>query len=63
MRYRIALHQSDGGFPSPCRACQGCWSQAVTEVEAFENIKDATREYLAVIDDQPAMLPRAPARH
>jgi predicted RNase H-like HicB family nuclease len=30
----------------------GCWSQGATEVEAVENIKDALREYLAVVDEQ-----------
>ena len=30
----------------------GCWSQGATEAEALENIKDAIREYLAVVDDQ-----------
>ena len=30
----------------------GCWSQGATEPEALENIKDAIREYLAVIDEQ-----------
>ena len=30
----------------------GCWSQGATEAEALENIKDAIREYFAVVDDQ-----------
>ncbi|MHB9119623.1 MAG: type II toxin-antitoxin system HicB family antitoxin [Burkholderiales bacterium] len=30
----------------------GCWSQGATEAEAIENIKDALREYLAVVDEQ-----------
>ena len=29
----------------------GCWSQGATEAEALENIKDAIREYLAVVED------------
>ena len=52
MRYRIALHQSEEGFSVSVPGLPGCWSQGVTEVEALENVKDAIREYLAVIDEQ-----------
>lgn len=52
MRYRIALHQSDEGFSVSVPGLPGCWSQGATEAEALENIKDAIREYLAVIDEQ-----------
>jgi predicted RNase H-like HicB family nuclease len=30
----------------------GCWSQGADEREVLENIKDAIREYLAVVDEQ-----------
>ena len=52
MRYRIALHQSNEGFSVSVPGLPGCWSQGATEAEAVENIKDAIREYLAVIDEQ-----------
>ncbi len=52
MRYRIALHQSEEGFSVSVPGLPGCWSQGATEAEALENIKDAIREYLAVIDEQ-----------
>ena len=52
MRYRIALHQSDEGFSVSVPGLPGCWSQGATEVEAIENIKDAIREYISVIDEQ-----------
>lgn len=52
MRYRIAIHQSAEGFSVSVPGLPGCWSQGATDVEAVENIKDAIREYLAVIDDQ-----------
>ena len=52
MRYRIALHQSDEGFSVSVPGLPGCWSQGASEAEALENIKDAIREYLAVIDEQ-----------
>ena len=52
MRYRIALHQSDEGFSVSVPGLPGCWSQGTTETEAIENIKDAIREYLSVVDEQ-----------
>ena len=51
MRYRIALHQSDAGISVSVPGLPGCWSQGATEVEALESIKDAIREYLAVVDE------------
>jgi predicted RNase H-like HicB family nuclease len=52
MRYRIALHQSDEGFSVSVPGLPGCWSQGATEEEAIENIKDAIREYLSVVNEQ-----------
>ena len=52
MRYRIALHQSDEGFSVSVPGLPGCWSQGSSESEAIENIKDAIREYLSVVDEQ-----------
>jgi predicted RNase H-like HicB family nuclease len=52
MRYRIAVHQSDEGFSVSVPGLPGCWSQGASEAEAIENIKDAIREYLSVVDDQ-----------
>ena len=52
MRYRIAVHQSKEGFSVSVPGLPGCWSQGATDVEAVENIKDAIREYLAVVKEQ-----------
>jgi predicted RNase H-like HicB family nuclease len=52
MRYRIALHQSEEGYSVSVPGLPGCWSQGATEAEAIENIKDAIREYLEVIEEQ-----------
>jgi len=52
MKYRIAINKSEEGFSVTVPGLPGCWSQGVTEQEALENIKDAIREYLAVIDEQ-----------
>ncbi len=50
MRYRIALHQSDEGFAVSVPGLPGCWSRGMTEAEAIENIRDAIRDYLAVVE-------------
>lgn len=52
MRYRVALHHSEEGFSVSVPGLPGCWSQGATEAEALENIKDAIREYLAIVDEQ-----------
>lgn len=52
MRYRIAIHESDEGFSVSVPAMPGCWSQGNTEAEAIENIKDAIRGYLDVVEEQ-----------
>lgn len=52
MRYRIALHKSDEGYAVSVPGLPGCWSQGMSEREAVDNIKDAIREYLSVVDEQ-----------
>jgi predicted RNase H-like HicB family nuclease len=52
MKYRIALHKSQEGYSVSVPGLPGCWSQGSTEQEALENIRDAIREYLAVVDEQ-----------
>lgn len=51
MRYRIALYESEEGFAVSVPGLPGCWSQGATEAEAIENIKDAIRECLAVVEE------------
>jgi predicted RNase H-like HicB family nuclease len=45
------LHKSDEGYAVNCPPLPGCWSQAATEDEAIENIRDAIQEYLAAITE------------
>lgn len=52
MKYRIALHKSEEGYSVSVPGLPGCWSQGATEQEATENIRDAIREYLSVVDEQ-----------
>ena len=51
MKYKIAIQKSDEGYSVSVPGLPGCWSQGATETEALDNIKDAIREYLAVVDD------------
>jgi predicted RNase H-like HicB family nuclease len=50
--YKVVLHRTDEGISVNVPALPGCWSEADTEAEALENIRDAIREYLAALDDQ-----------
>ena len=52
MKYKIAIHKSDEGFSVSVPGLPGCWSQGATEAEALENIRDAIREYLSVVEEQ-----------
>lgn len=52
MRYKVVLHKSDEGFSASVPGLPGCWSQGATESEALDNIRDAIREYLAIVDEQ-----------
>jgi len=52
MKYRIALQKSEEGYSVSVPGLPGCWSQGATEQEAIENIRDAIREYLSVVEDQ-----------
>lgn len=52
MKYKIAIHKSDEGYSVSVPGLPGCWSQGRTEPEALENIRDAIREYLSVVEEQ-----------
>ncbi len=52
MKYTVALHSTDKGFSVSVPGLPGCWSQGATEAEALENVEDAIREYLAVLEEQ-----------
>ena len=52
MKYRIALQKSKEGYSVSVPGLPGCWSQGATEQEALENIRDAIKEYLSVVNDQ-----------
>ena len=52
MKYRIALHRSDEGYSVSVPGLPGCWSQGNNEQEAMDNIREAIREYLSIVEDQ-----------
>jgi predicted RNase H-like HicB family nuclease len=51
MRYTVVIEPSDEGYSVSVPGLPGCHSQGDTEQEALENIADAIREYLAVVEE------------
>ena len=51
MTYKVLLKEAEDGYSVSCPGLPGCWSQGETEQEALDNIRDAIKEYLAVIED------------
>ena len=51
MTYKVLLKESEEGYSVSCPGLPGCLSQGETEQEALDNIRDAIKEYLAVIED------------
>ena len=49
--FLIEIHKSRYGYDVSCASLPGCHSQGETEEEAIENIRDAIREYLAVLPE------------
>lgn len=52
MKYKVVLKHSEEGVSASVPGLPGCWSQGANDQEALENIKDAIREYLSVVDEQ-----------
>ena len=52
MKYKVVLEQSDEGYAVSVPGLPGCHSQGANEQEALENIADAIREYLDVLNEQ-----------
>ena len=62
MRFQVVLKKSDEGYAAWCPALHGCNSQGQTEAEALTNIRQATSEYLAAVDELTARDRRATRR-
>jgi predicted RNase H-like HicB family nuclease len=54
MHYKVVVEVSEEGFAVSVPGLPGCHSQGVTEREALENISDAIREYLEVVNELTA---------
>ena len=52
MKYKVVLRHSEEGVSAYVPGLPGCWSQGETEQLALENIRDAIREYMSVVEDQ-----------
>lgn len=52
MKYKVLLQKTEEGYSVSVPGLPGCWSQGDTEHDALENIEDAIRDYLAVVEDQ-----------
>ncbi len=50
MKYRVNLKRTEEGYSVWVPGLPGCWSQGKSEEEALENIKDAIKSYLEVVD-------------
>ena len=51
MRYKVILEPSEEGFAVSVPGLPGCHSQGLSEEEALDNIRDALRDYLEVVDE------------
>ena len=53
-RYVVSLKKSEEGYSVWVPGLPGCASQADTEEEALDNIRDAISEYLAAVEELSA---------
>jgi predicted RNase H-like HicB family nuclease len=51
MKYRVILEPSDEGYAVSVPGLPGCHSQGANEQEALQNVTDAIREYLEVVEE------------
>ena len=51
MKYKVSIKKTDEGYAVWVPGLPGCWSQGETEQDALENIKNAIKTYLEVVDD------------
>ena len=52
MKYKVVLERTLEGVSVRVPGLPGCWSQGADEQEALANIKEAIRDYLAVVSEQ-----------
>jgi predicted RNase H-like HicB family nuclease len=52
MKYTVVINQTEYGYDAHCPALPGCHSQGDTFDEAIENIRDAIKTYLLMIEEE-----------
>jgi predicted RNase H-like HicB family nuclease len=52
VKYKVVLHHDEEGYAVSVPALPGCYSQGETEQEALDNIADAIREFVAVLNER-----------
>lgn len=52
MKYTVVVNKTEYGYDVHCPALSGCHSQGDTLEDAIDNIKDAIRTYLHMIEEE-----------
>jgi len=52
MQYTVVVNKTEYGFDVHCPALPGCHSQGDSLEEAIENIRDAIKTYLQMIEEE-----------
>jgi len=52
MEYSVIIHHSKYGYDVECPVLPGCCSQGDTFKEAIENIEDAIKTYIEMVDEE-----------
>ncbi len=59
MEYSVVIHEAEeGGYWVEVPALSGCYSQGETVEEALENVRDAIKIYLEVLQEDGAPIPK-----
>ena len=59
MEYSVVIHEAEeGGYWVEVPALAGCYSQGETVEEALENVRDAIKLYLEVLQEDGAPIPK-----
>ncbi len=59
MEYSVVIHEAEeGGYWVEVPALSGCYSQGETVEEALENVRDAIKLYLEVLQEDGAPIPK-----
>ena len=57
MRQAVVFKGEDGYWVADCLTLPGCVSQGATRQEAIDNIREAIRLYIAVLEEDHLLVP------